>query len=129
MPSFQVTANKLLHNFLHIHPGASLRHKRAFREDVVIVVDGSWQSDNICNFNNIKKGTSKLMSLPYNPLYDTKYAAVTFAGSATVNFKFMPCPKAAKTTLRIPYPGGATNTQAGLEEARKLFVNSLSGTV
>ena len=130
MPSFQVTANKLMHNFLHIHPGDLLRHKRAaILEDVVIVMDGS-ESIPICNFNNVKKGLRHMMLLAkYNRVYDTKYAAVTFGSSATVNFKFLPFASAAKRIMRIPYPDGATNTQAGLEEARKLFVNPSSGKV
>ena len=78
----------------------------------------------------MKKGLSHVMLLAkHNPLYDTKYAAVTFASSATVNFKFLPWPYAARKIMTIPYPDGATNTQAGLEEARKLFVNPSSGTV
>ena len=129
--SFQVTAKKLMHNFLHIHPDASLRHKRVpLLEDVVIVMDGSRASSVKCSFNIMKKGISHLMSLAISPSYNTKYAAVTFGNSATVNFKFLPSATAAKKIKSIPYPGGViTNTQAGLEEARKLFDDPLSGIV
>ena len=61
------------------------------------------------------------------PTVDTQYAAVTFASSATVNFKFLKYPAAAANIMRIRYPGGWTNTQAGLNEALKLFLNSGSG--
>ena len=94
-------------------------------EDVVIVIDGS-ESIPICSFNNVKKGLSHMMILAkHNPIFDTKYAAVTFASSATVNFKFLPWPYAARKIMTIPYPDGATNTQAGLEEARKLICEPL----
>ena len=130
VPSFQVTAKKLMHNFLHIHPGDLLRHKRAtIFEDVVILMDGS-ESIPICKFNNVKEALRHIMVLAkYNPSYDTKYAAVSFGSSATVNFKFLPYPVATRMIMRIPYPNGATNTQAGLEEARKLFADPSSGKV
>lgn len=92
-------------------------------------MDGS-ESIPICDFNNVKKALEHMMKLAkYNPSYDTKYAAVTFGSSATVNFKFLPWASAAQRIMRIPYPDSATNTQAGLEEARKLFVNPSSGKV
>ena len=48
-------------------------------------------------------------------------AAVTFASRAYVNFNFLPADQAEKKVKSISYPGGATNTQAGLAEAEKLF--------
>ena len=61
--------------------------------------------------------------------YDSKYAAVTFSTTATVNFKFLPNSLAASKLTRIPYPDGSTNTQAGLAEAKKLFDDPNSGTL
>ena len=60
---------------------------------------------------------------------DQKYAAVTFSSSATVNFKFLPYCSAANEIKQIPYPGGWTNTQDGLTEAKKLFDDPASGIV
>ena len=51
----------------------------------------------------------------------TKYAAVTFASYAKVEFKFEPYTKASNKIKGIQYPSGMTNTQAGLTEAKKLF--------
>ena len=59
--------------------------------------------------------------------YDEKYAAVTFASSAKVNFKFLPYSTADQRLTIVQFPSGSTNTQAGLAEARKLFVESLTG--
>ena len=64
-----------------------------------------------------------------NPRIDTQYAAVTFASSATVNFKFLKYAAAARKIMKIRYPGGLTNTQAGLNEALKLFKDAGSGIV
>ena len=63
-----------------------------------------------------------------NPGIDTWYAAKTFAGSATVNFKFLKY-AAAANIIRIRYPGGRTNTQADLNEALKRYANAGSGIV
>lgn len=119
--------------FLHIStsPGALVRRKRStILEDVVVVMDGSG-SIGSCEFRKGKKALEHMMKLArYNPLYDTKYAAVTFGTSATVNFKFLPYTSAANEIRKIRYPSGLTNTQAGLEEARKLFADGpSSGTV
>ena len=54
-------------------------------------------------------------------MYSCRHAGVTFSYSAKTNFKFLP-PKQAKQQIKaITYPGGWTNTQAGLAEAYKLF--------
>ena len=50
-----------------------------------------------------------------------KYATVTFATQAKVNFNFLPREKAAEKISSIRHYGGGTNTQAGLAEALKLF--------
>ena len=63
------------------------------------------------------------------PGTDTKYAAVTFSTSASVNFKFLPYSSAASEIMKIPYPGGSTNTQAGLAEAERMFDDPSSGIV
>ena len=100
-------------------------------EDVVAVIDGSG-SIGACEFNKGKNALSYLMdsAKESNPTIDTKYAAITFATSVTVNFKFLQYVEAAKKVKTISYPSGSTNTQAGLEEAMKLFANpQSSGTV
>ena len=69
------------------------------------------------------------MDTLHKPEYDSKYAAVTFGTTATVNFNFLPYSSAASKLTRIPYPDGSTNTQAGLAEAKKLFDDPNSGTL
>ena len=129
VPPPQVTAKKLMTNFLHINPGASGRRKRQMMyEDVVIVMDGSG-SVRRCEFNKGKKALKHMILLAReNANYDSKYATVTFASSATVNFKFLPSATAANKVMNIRFPNGMTNTQAGLEEAKKLFMDRTSGT-
>ncbi|KAJ7379024.1 hypothetical protein OS493_018818 [Desmophyllum pertusum] len=104
--SANVTAKRFMTNFLRI-PHWTTSQGLAKRqgpeiEDNVVVMDGSG-------------------------LVDAKYAAVTFSTSANVNFKFLPHSTAASEILKIPYPNGATNTQAGLAEAKKLFDDPSSG--
>ena len=69
------------------------------------------------------------MKTAHNPLFKTNYAAVTFSNTATVNFKFLPYTTAASELTKITYPNGGTNTQAGLAEAKKLFIDPSSGTL
>ena len=69
------------------------------------------------------------MDTLHKPGYDSKYAAVTFATTATVNFNFLRYSSAASEITRISYPSGSTNTQAGLAEAKKLFDDPNSGTL
>lgn len=131
MSTPNVTAKKLMTNFLHIRPKFSTdRARRAsgsqYVEDIVIVMDGSG-SIGSCEFNRGKKALQHMMQLASTIGSDTKYAAVTFASSVTVNFEFLPYSDSAKKIIQISYPGGSTNTQAGLVEAKKLFDDPSSG--
>jgi len=96
-------------------------------EDIVVVMDGSGSVDK-CEFNKGKKALKHMMSLASVGGSDSNYVAVTFASSVDVNFKFLPYSKAAMEITKIPYPGGSTNTHAGLTEAKKLFDDPSSGT-
>ncbi|XP_015750423.1 PREDICTED: integrin alpha-D-like isoform X2 [Acropora digitifera] len=127
VPSAQTTANKFVKNFLHLSP-STVTKRQTYVEDVVAVLDGSGSIGH-CEFEKGKTALSYLMGSAQrsNPTTDTQYAAVTFASSATVNFKFLKYAAAAANIMRIRYPGGWTNTQAGLNEALKLFLNSGSG--
>ena len=116
-------------NFLGIYPGISVRRKRksTIKEDIVVVMDGSG-SVGSCEFGKGQKALKYMMELASKkPTFDTKYAGVTFASSAAVNFKFLPYANSSNEIMKISYPGGATNTQAGLVEAKKLFDDPLSG--
>ena len=62
-----------------------------------------------------------------NPNADTKYAAVSYSDIAIVDFKFLPYSTAANDIMQIRYVGGGTNTQDGLEKAKRLFEDPLSG--
>ena len=132
VPSAKVTAKMFMTNFLRI-PHWTISQGRAKRqgpeiEDTVVVMDGSGSVPK-CEFEKGKKALKYMMDKMHNPsLVDAKYAAVTFSTSANVNFKFLPHSTAASEILKIPYPNGATNTQAGLAEAKKLFDDPSSGT-
>ena len=67
-----------------------------------------------------------MMGKMVRPDRDTKYAAVTFSSYSQVNFKFTPSSTAASRIMNIPYPGGSTNTQAGLADAKRLLFDDPS---
>ena len=123
-----MTAKKLITNFLGYSQSSSVTKRSAYTQDIVIVLDGSG-SIGTCEFKKAKEALKHMMTTAHNPLYGTKYAAVTFSYTATVNFKFFPYSTAASVITKIPYPGGSTNTQAGLAEAKKLFEDPSSGTL
>ena len=58
---------------------------------------------------------------------DTKYAAVSYSNDAVVDFTFLPYSTAANDIMQIRYVGGGTNTQDGLEKAKRLFEDPSSG--
>ena len=62
-----------------------------------------------------------------NPTVDTKYAAVSYSNIAEVDFKFLPYSTPANDIMQIRYVGGGTNTQDGLEKAKRLFEDPSSG--
>ena len=62
-----------------------------------------------------------------NPNVDTKYAAVSYSSNAVVDFEFLPYSTAANAIMQIRYVGGGTNTQDGLEKAKRLFEDPSSG--
>ena len=128
MPTPAVTAKKLMTNFLGYSQAAVItkRSPSPRIEDVVIVMDGSG-SVGECEFKKGKEALMHMMETLHNPRFDSKYAAVTFASRATVNFKFLPYSLAASEMRKISYPRGSTNTQAGLAEAKKLFDDPSSG--
>jgi len=128
----KVPANKFLTNFLFINP-TNTRDKRQASTlliDNVIVMDGSGSVGN-CEFQRGKAAIKNIMksanAVAVRDKFDEKYAAVTFASSAKVNFKFLPYSTADQRVTMVQFPNGLTNTQAGLAEARKLFVESLTG--
>ena len=119
-------------NFLFINP----TNKRSKRQadtlliDNVIVMDGSGSVGN-CEFQRGKAAIKNMMksanAVAVKNKDDVKYAAVTFSTSARVNFKFLPYSTAEQKLSMIQFPSDSTNTQAGLAEAMKLFVESLTG--
>jgi len=124
-----VTAKKLITNFLGYPQSTRLAKRQTVIADTVIVLDGSGSVPR-CDFSKAKVALKHLMDTMHKPGYDSKYAAVTFDTTATVNFQFLPYLSAASQITRIPYPaGGSTNTQAGLAEAKKLFDDPSSGNL
>ena len=121
-------------NFLLINPTNTRRKRQAVTLliDNVIVMDGSGSVGD-CEFRRGKVAIKNLMksanAVAVEKRYDEKYAAVTFSSSASVNFKFLPYSTAERRLSMINFPSGATNTQAGLAEARNLFLESLTGTL
>ena len=122
-----MTANQLMTNFLGYPHSARFTKRQTAIVDTVIVLDGSGSVPR-CDFSKAKEALKHLMDTLNQPRYDSKYAAVTFSSTATVNFKFLPYSSSASQITTIPYPGGSTNTQAGLKEAKKLFDDPFSGT-
>ena len=112
---------------LGLRRGNILVSKRQFgAEDIVVVMDGSG-SIGRCEFDKGKIALSNMMELASASGISTNYAAVTFANSAKVEFKFKPYTEAGNKIKDIQYPSGGTNTQAGLTEAKKLFDDPSSG--
>ena len=106
----------MITNILRILPGG----KRGIKlEDVVIVIDGSG-SIGTCGFTNGKKAMQSLIKYKQSGI-NAKYAMVTFANDAKVNFNFLSHDKAVAKISDIKHFGGGTNTQAGLVAALKLF--------
>ena len=132
VPSIEVTANKFLTNFLFTNPMNTRGKSQAgtLLIDNVIVMDGSG-SVGVCEFKRGKAAIKNMMksanAVAVKNKYDEKYAAVTFSTSARVNFKFLPYSTAEQKLSMIQFPSDSTNTQAGLAEAMKLFVESLTG--
>ena len=62
-----------------------------------------------------------------NPTVDTKYAAVSYSNIAVIDFTFLPYSTAADEIMQIRYVGHGTNTQDGLEKAKRLFEDTSSG--
>lgn len=113
--------------FLGINPTNTRRKRAKPLYDVVIVMDGSG-SVGKCEFDRGKAAMNNLLlAASADNSVDEKFAAVTFSTSARVNFKFLLPSAAQKQFTRISYPNGWTNTQAGLEMAKTLFLDSSAG--
>ena len=119
VPPAKETAKKLMNDFLNIYPRTK---RQTVIDDIVVVMDGSGSLGG-CEFKKGKKALQNMIGVARG----AKVAVVTFSSSATVNFKFIPYNLAANKMINIFYPGGYTNTQAGLREAKKLFDDSSSG--
>ena len=124
VPPARQTANSLMTKFLGL--GGNIGKRSLGAEDIVVVMDGSG-SVGSCEFNKGKIALSNMMELASASGISTNYAAVTFATSAKVEFKFKPYTEAGNKIKDIQYPGGGTNTKAGLTEAKKLFDDPSSG--
>ena len=124
-----MTAKKLIANFLGYTQTAGIAKRQlAPIVDTVMVLDGSGSVPR-CDFSKAKEALKHMMSTLHNRQYDSKFAAVTFSSTATVSFKFLPYSSAANRITTISYPGGSTNTQAALLEAKNLFDDPNSGTL
>ena len=127
MPSPDVTAKGLISNLLGFSQTADRTKRQIITEDIVILIDGSG-SVSSCEFNKGKEALKRVItSTLHTPGYDVKYAAIAFGSTAIVNFTFLSNSMAAREVAKISYPGGGTNTEAGLAEAKKLFDDPHSG--
>ena len=122
-----MSAKKLLANFLSYSQYRGIAKRQTAIVDTVIVLDGSGSVPR-CDFSKAKEALKHLMDTLHK-VRGSKYAAVTFGTTATVNFNFLPYSSAASEITRISYPSGSTNTQAGLAEAKKRFDDPTSGTL
>ena len=82
-------------------------------------MDGSG-SVGSCEFGNGKKAMQSLMEFK-DPQKDFKYAMVTFSHNVRTDFDFLPQENATKKVGSVYFPGGSTNTQAGLARASNIF--------
>lgn len=131
MPTTEETAEKLVTNFLRI-PLSHLRRNPRLRrstvkEDIVVILDGSGSIGN-CEFDKAKQALKNVLDLASEAGFDDQFAAVSFSNSAVANFNFEANPKAGENIKQIPYLNQGTNTQAGLQEAKRLFEDPASGT-
>ena len=133
IPSPRVTAQKILTNFMGFQPRVRLTAKRSpLEEDIVIVMDGSG-SVGECEFKQGRKALTQAIEMCEvkrngNGMKPScQQAAVTFSSGAKRNFNFLPPAQANQKFSSISYPGGGTNTQAGLAEAYKLFTERGTG--
>ena len=130
IPSPRVTAHKILRNFMGFQ--SKLIAKRSFfPEDIVFVMDGSG-SVGKCEFDEGRKAFTEATEMCLVKINGIKpscqQAAVTFSSGAKRNFNFLPPAQASQKLSSVSYPGGGTNTQAGLAEAYKLFTESGTGS-
>ena len=123
-----MTTKKFITNFLGFSQTGGIFKRQTAIVDTVIVLDGS-ASIPECGFSKAKEALKHMMDTLNNPKYDSKFAAVTFSDTATVNFRFLPYSLAASKITTILQPYSSTNTQAGLAEAKKLFEDPNSGTL
>ena len=63
-------------------------------------MDGS-ESVGSCEFGKVQKAIKHLMVLANVRGFDTKYAAVSYATSANINFKFLPYATAANKIMAV----------------------------
>ena len=124
VPPLRVTADKFMSSFFGSH-WSRISKRSLQNEDIVVVIDGSG-SVGSCEFVKGKKALEHMMGKMVMPDRDTRYAAVTFSSYSQVNFKFTPYSIAASRIMNIPYPGGSTNTQAGLADAKRLLFDDPS---
>jgi hypothetical protein len=82
-------------------------------------MDGSG-SIGACEFDNGKKAMKRLLEYD-QPGINATYAMVTFGQDARRDFNFLPRKDAAARISGVGFPGGLTNTQAGLADALDLF--------
>jgi hypothetical protein len=82
-------------------------------------MDGSG-SIRACEFDNGKKAMKRLVEYD-QPGINATYAMVTFGYDARRDFNFLPRKDAATRISGVGFPGGLTNTQAGLADALDLF--------
>ena len=130
MPTKNETATKLVTNFFRI-PLSYLsqigRSKRQVtQEDIVVILDRSGSIGD-CNYKKAKQALKNMLDIASEMGYDNRYAAVTFATGATTDFNFVANPDAGIKIKNLPYIPGSTNTQAALQEAKRVFEDPNSG--
>ena len=130
MPTKNETATKLVTNFFRI-PLSYLsqigRSKRQVtQEDIAVILDRSGSIGD-CNYEKAKQALKTMLDIASEMGYDNRYAAVTFATGATTDFNFVANPDAGIKIKNLPYIPGSTNTQAALQEAKRVFEDPSSG--
>ncbi|XP_022804878.1 collagen alpha-1(XIV) chain-like [Stylophora pistillata] len=130
VPTKNETATKLVTNFFRI-PLSYLsqigRSKRqVIQEEIVVIIDRSGSIGD-CNYKKAKQALKNMLDTASEVGFEDRYAAVTFASTATTDFNFVANPDAGINIKKLPYIPGSTNTQAALAEAKRVFEDPSSG--
>ena len=86
----------------------------------MVILDCS-ESTGKCNHEKAKKAMKNMLDIASEIGYDNRYAVVTLATGATIDFNFVANPNAGFKIKNLPFIPRSTNTQAALKEAKRIL--------